>query len=108
MGFLPVDQLADDLEKVDDISRDQTAILSNRMVELLEVAPAGMAHLMGPGGVEATLTKQRGDPRREILVQVELQSARRTRPGYRATTSSGVSPAFSSIRRWISSRYRRK
>lgn len=104
VDLLAVDQLTDELEEVGHVSRDQAAPLSGRKPELLEIAEAYLADLVGSGGVQTALPKQRRDPGREILAQVELQPARGISPGYRATTPSAVRAAFSSIRRWISSR----
>ncbi len=104
VGFLTVDQRADELEEVRYVAGDQAAPLLGRIAELLEIAPASVTDFMGSSRVEPTLSKQCHDSGREILVQVELQPARRTRPGYRTTTPSGVRAAFSAIRRSISSR----
>ena len=74
------------------------------MSELLEIAEASAADFMGSSRVKPTLSKQRHDSGREVLVQIDLHPVRRTRPGYRATTPSGVRAAFSAIRRSISLR----
>ena len=104
MGLLAIDELANELEKIGDVPRDQTAAFASRVAKLLEITPAAQAGLVGPGRVEAARAKHSHDPGREVLVEMEPHSARRTRPGYRAMTASGVRRASTSIRCWISSR----
>ena len=106
--LLAVHQIPNDLDEVCDVARDEASSLVRREAELLEIEVPRVAGLMRADGIQSALAQELSYTRREILVEVQLRSAMRTRPGYRSATASAVRAVSSAIRRWISSRNRRK
>ena len=64
MGLLAVDQFTNELEEVGDVPRNQTAALSGRIAELIEITAASLGDLVGSHGIEAALSEQCHDTRR--------------------------------------------
>lgn len=108
MRLLAVHEIPNDLEEVCDVARNETSLLARREADLLEVEAPRVSSLMGADGIASALAQELSHARREIFVEVQLHSAMRTRPGYRAATASAVRAASSATRFWISSRNRRK
>ena len=58
MRFLPVHEIADDLDEVCDIARDETSSLVRREAELLEVGAPCAPSVMGAQGIESALAQE--------------------------------------------------
>lgn len=96
MGLLPGDGFLSQEDEVAGISGDQRSSLAHGKGELIPIGKLDVASLYGTDGVKASLAKPLGDPRGQVLIQVELHAVRTT-PGSLAATASRVRPAFSSI-----------
>ena len=70
--------------------------------ELGPVVQLDVTDLLGRGRVYALLSKQRGNGRREVLIEVDLHRVKCTSPGYCRSMLSGVNAAFASILVWTS------
>ena len=81
MRLLAVHEIPNDLDEVGHVARDETAFLASREAELLEIEVPSAPGRMGADGIEPALAQEFSHTRREILVQVQLHSAMRTRPG---------------------------
>jgi len=96
MRLLPGDGFLSQEDEVAGISGDQRPSLPHGNGELIPIGKLDVASLYGTDGVKASLAKPLGDPRGQVLIQVELHAVRTT-PGSLAATASRVRAAFSSI-----------
>ena len=104
MGGLSADSLLGQGDKVSRVLRYEAATFPAGKVQLLLVRRLRLLQPEGAYRVESPSAKELSDLRREVGVQIELHAFRK-RPGYFASTASGVSAAFSAISESISWRY---
>lgn len=86
-----------EIDEIDDVRGNDRPPFSRRIRELGRVVQLGVADLMGACCVYATLPKESGEVRREILIEVDLHRVKRTSPGYCFSIVSGVSASFAAI-----------
>jgi hypothetical protein len=79
--LLSVHEVPDDLDEVRNVARDETSVLADREAELIEITAPHPASLVSAKGIEPALTEELCHPRRQILIEVQLHPAMRTRPG---------------------------
>lgn len=92
-------------DEVHDVGGDNGSIVGRGEFELGLVAGLTPADFMRTDRVYSSVAEQARDLRGQILVEVDLHSTetKRTSPGNSFSMASGVSLAFASTCRWISS-----
>lgn len=92
-------------DKVHNIGGDDHPIVSSGEFELRSVGTLPPAGFMRADSIDALVPEQARDLGRQVLVEIDLHPTEmnRTSPGNSFSTTSGVSRAFASTSRWISS-----
>lgn len=99
------DHLAGEQEEIDDVTGYDSSTVSSRQCELGAIGDLMSAELVRADRINASVPEETSDLGRQVLVEIDLHPAeiKRTSPGNSFSMTSGVSLAFASTWRRISS-----